>query len=216
MGRDTMAAIERGETPFDIAAREAHVIGPGPRIAALTGDAVDVGALDLVNAVRAGAGAQSVTPDKIPDYMRTMMKHPDIFARQMEMGTAIFEGRIPRRERELAILRIGWLCRAPYEWGQHVDIAKRFGVSAQEVERVTRGSVDPGWTRHEKAILQGVEELIGDHAMTDETWAVLAETWDEAQLIEYPMMVGQYVATAYVQNSLRIMLTDGNPGLSHR
>ncbi|MFM5930717.1 MAG: carboxymuconolactone decarboxylase family protein [Novosphingobium sp.] len=211
-----MAAIERGETPFDIAAREAHVVGSGPRIAALTGDAVDVGALDLVNAVRAGAGAHSVTPDKIPDYMRTMMKHPDIFARQMEMGTAIFEGRIPKRDRELAVLRVGWLCRAPYEWGQHVDIAKRFGVSAEEVARVTRGSADPAWTPHERAILRGVEELIGDHAIADDTWDTLAACWDEAQMIEFPMMVGQYVATAYVQNSLRIMLTEGNSGLSHR
>lgn len=211
-----MSLVERGEISFDPVERQAQVVGDGPRIAALTGDAVDVSALDMVNAVRAGAGAQSVTPDKIPDYMRTMMKHPELFARQMEMGTTLFEGLIPKRERELAILRIGWLCRAPYEWGQHVDIAKRFGVSAEEVERVTRGSTDPDWTSHDAAILRGVEELIGDQAITSETWDRLARTWNEAQMIEFPMMVGQYVATAYVQNSLRIMLTPDNPGLSHR
>ncbi len=211
-----MGLVERGEISFDPVERQTQVVGDGPRIAALTGDAVDVSALDMVNAVRAGAGAQSVTPDNIPDYMRTMMKHPELFARQMEMGTALFEGLIPKRERELAILRIGWLCRAPYEWGQHVDIAKRFGVSAEEVERVTRGSADPDWTSHDATILRGVEELIGDQAMTSETWDMLARTWNEAQMIEFPMMVGQYVATAYVQNSLRIMLTPDNPGLSHR
>lgn len=211
-----MSAIERGGISFDVAERQGQVVGDGPRIAALTGDAVDRNALGLVNAVRAGAGAQPVTPDSIPDYMRTVMKHPEIFARQMEMGTAIFTGRIPAREREIAILRIGWLCRAPYEWGQHVDIAKRMGVTPDEVERVTRGSADPAWTAHDRAILRGVEELIGDHAIADDTWEALAQTWDEAQLIEFPMMVGQYVATAYLQNSLRIMLADGNPGLSHR
>lgn len=211
-----MGAVERGGISFDVTKRHEQVVGEGPRIAALTGDAVDAGALGLVNAVRAGAGAQPVTPDKIPDYMRTMMKHPEVFARQMEMGTTIFTGRIPPRERELAILRIGWLCRAPYEWGQHVDIARRMGVTTEEVERVTRGSADPAWDAHDKAILRGVEELVGDHAIADETWDVLARTWDEAQLIEFPMMVGQYVATAYVQNSIRIMLADENPGLSHR
>lgn len=211
-----MSAIERGGISFDVAERQGQVVGAGPRIAALTGDAVDRDALGLVNAVRAGAGAQPVTPDKIPDYMRTMMKHPEVFARQMEMGTTIFTGRIPPRERELAILRVGWLCRAPYEWGQHVDIAKRMGVTPEEVERATRGSADPAWSTHDKAILRGVEELIGDHAIADDTWAALAQSWDEAQLIEFPMMVGQYVATAYVQNSLRIMLAEENPGLSHR
>lgn len=211
-----MGAIERGAISFDVAERQRQVVGQGPRIAALTGDAVDREALGLVNAVRAGAGAQPVTPDAIPDYMRTMMKHPELFARQMEMGTTLFTGRIPPRERELAILRIGWLCRAPYEWGQHVDIARRMGVTGEEVERVTRGSADPDWSAHDRAILRGVEELVGDHVIAGDTWETLAQTWDEAQLIEFPMMVGQYVATAYIQNSLRIMLNPDNPGLSHR
>jgi hypothetical protein len=56
--------------------------------------------------------------------------------------------------------RVGWRCRAPYEWGEHVDIAKRNGVTAVEVERVTAGAYAPGWTAHEMAILRGVDELI--------------------------------------------------------
>lgn len=211
-----MADSETGSIAFDIAEREAHVIGTGPRILALTEDAVDAQSLALVNAVRQGAGAQPVDAASVPDYMRTMMKHPEIFRCQMEMGTAIFEGRLPKRERELAVLRIGWLCRAPYEWGQHVDIGYRVGLTADEIERVQRGSSAPGWSAHEAAILRGVEELIADAAMSDATWETLAQGWDEAQLIEFPMMVGQYVATAYVQNSLRIRMVDTNPGLSHR
>ena len=39
---------------------------------------------------------------------------------------------------------------------------------------------------------------------------------DEQQLIEFPFMIGQYVAIAYVQNSLRVPLADYNPGLSSR
>ena len=31
---------------------------------------------------------------------------------------------LPPREREILILRIGWLCQAEYEWGQHVLIGK--------------------------------------------------------------------------------------------
>jgi len=211
-----MGTPQSGSIAFDIDDRHRHVVGDGPRIQALEGDSVDPQALALVNAVRAGAGAQPVAPDSVPDYMRTMMKHADIFRCQMEMGTAIFTGRIPRRERELAVLRIGWLSRAPYEWGEHVDIAKRCGVTDAEVERITRGSSAAGWSDHDRAIVRGVEELLADQALSDETWNVLAQSWDEAQLIEFPMMVGQYVATAFVQNSLRIRLSHDNPGLSHR
>lgn len=209
-----MASPQTGSINFDIDARQAHVVGDGPRILALHNDEVDAESRALVDRVRAGAGAGPATI--IPDYMRTVIKHPEIFRCQMEMGAVIFKGRIPARERELAILRCGWLSRAPYEWGEHVDIGKRYGLTDAEIEQVTQGSSAAGWNEHDAAILRGVEELIGDQAMSDETWNVLAKSWDEAQLIEFPMMVGQYVATAFLQNSLRIRLAPDNPGLSSR
>ena len=205
---------QTGSISVDVAARQAHVVGQGPRIDALPNDGIDEATHALVNRVRAGAGAPSVPV--LPQYMRMVLKHPELFRCQMELGTALFNGRIPPRERELAVLRCGWLCRAPYEWGEHVDIGKRHGLTDAEVARVTEGSSAPGWSEHERAILRGVEELIGDQALSDATWAVLARSWDEAQLIEFPMMVGQYVSIAFVQNSLRVPLAGDNPGLSHR
>jgi alkylhydroperoxidase family enzyme len=132
------------------------------------------------------------------------------------MGTAIFKGRIPARDRELAILRIGWLTQSPYEWGEHVRIAQRNGVTPDEVARVTQGSTASGWSAHDGGVLRGVEELLADYALSDATWEILALTWDEAQLIEFPLMVGHYIATGMIQNSLRIRLTEGNLGLMER
>lgn len=203
-----------GTIPTDIAAREAHVIGAGPRIHAVPNDEVDPEARQLVNDIRSAAGAGPATI--IPEYMRVVIKHPEIFRCQMDLGTVLFEGRISARERELAVLRVGWLTQSPYEWGQHVEIAKRYGLSPDEIERIMAGSSAPGWSEHEAAVLRGVEELMADYALSDATWEVLAKSWDEAQLIEFPMMVGQYVATAFVQNSLRIPMQEGNPGLSRR
>ena len=39
---------------------------------------------------------------------------------------------LPPRERELLILRIGWLCQAEYEWGQHVLFGREAGLTDQE------------------------------------------------------------------------------------
>jgi 4-carboxymuconolactone decarboxylase len=154
---------------------------------------------------------------RVPHVFATMLKHPDLYRRQMEMGIQLLgNGALSERERELAILRVGWLCRAPFEWGQHVEIAKRYGVTAEEIERVTQGSSAPGWSEHHAAILRGVEELLGDQMISDETWSVLSQTWTEQQLMEFPALVGQYVAIAYSQNALRIRLNAGNRGLRHR
>ena len=40
------------------------------------------------------------------------------------------------RERELLILRIGWLCQAEYEWGQHVVFGKGAGLTDEEIARI--------------------------------------------------------------------------------
>ena len=209
-----MAKLETGRITIDVAARQAHVVGEGPRIAPRPKAECDQEAFDLVNKVRAGAGAGPTTD--MPEYMRIMIKHRALFEPNMIMGDTLYNGTIPPRERELAILRCGLLCRAPFEWGEHVRIGQRCGLTPEEVTRVLDGSDAPGWNAFDRAVIRGVEELIGDHALSDETWATLAQHWDEQQLIEFPFMIGQYVAIAYVQNTLRVPLADYNPGLSSR
>jgi alkylhydroperoxidase family enzyme len=197
-----------------IAKHEADIIGKPPRVAPLKPEEMSQAGRDLINNIRASIGLGPT--NDFPEYTLTMVKHPELFRGQMEMGTVVFNGVLPPRERELAVLRIGWLMRAPFEWGEHVDIGKRYGVTAEEIERVIKGSAAPGWTEHEAAILRAVEELLSEQAISDKTWATLAKSWSEQQQLEFPMMVGQYVCTAIVQNALRIRLAPDNPGLTYR
>jgi hypothetical protein len=52
--------------------------------------------------------------------------------------------------------------------------------------------------------------------ISDATWGMLARRLDERQLIELPIVVGQYQTVAYYQNSLRLRLHTGNLGLKAR
>jgi 4-carboxymuconolactone decarboxylase len=198
----------------NIAAREAHVVGQEPRIAALADSEMSAEHRALVDEVRIAAGAGSAS--EVPEYMRLLVKHPDLFKVNMETGTVLFLGKIAPRERELAVLRIGWLAGAPYEWGEHVRISKRYGVTDEEIERATIGSAAEGWSEHDRAIVRGAEELLSDFALSDATWETLAKSWNEQQLIEFPAMVGAYVVTAFIQNSLRARLAPDNCGLTRR
>jgi 4-carboxymuconolactone decarboxylase len=209
-----MIAARSGYDQAAIAAREAEITGKPQRIAPIMESELDTNSLQILLDIRQSAGVPQETP--IAEYCLTVVKHPAIFRCQMEMGTAIFFGELPPRERELAILRVGWLLRAPYEWGEHVDISKRCGVTAEEIERVIIGSTASGWGAHDAAILRGVEELLSEQSICDETWGLLSEAWNEQQMIEFTMMVGQYVANALVLNALRIRLERDNPGLTHR
>ncbi|PTU31892.1 hypothetical protein CJD38_04180 [Stenotrophobium rhamnosiphilum] len=111
---------------------------------------------------------------------------------------------------------MGWLCQAPYQWGEHVLVAKKVGVTSIEIERITLGHEASGWSELDKAILKATDELYKNAMISDATWTVLAKYLDDQQLIELPIVVGQYQTVAYYQNSLRLRLHDGNSGLNAR
>jgi len=153
-------------------------------------------------------------PDKISAYSATMLRHPGLYRRHTELALELFRGALTARHRELAILRLGWLCQAPFEWGEHVHNGKHLaGLTSEEIEQLKQGSTARIWNEDDHAILRAVEELVGDAMITDETWAVLTRYLDERQLIELLVLVGHYQGVAYLQNTLRCPLLPGNAGL---
>lgn len=203
----------------DVAQRELEIVGDEPRVLPLKPDEMTEYALEMHERIRGIANRDliEVTRDNMPEVIATMLRHPDLFEMHSAVGIQLMiNGTLPPRERELAVLRIGWLCGAPYEFGEHVFMAHDVGISSDEVDAIKSGPSYQAWSVHEQAILTAVDELFSDAMISDATWAVLAMTFDERQLIELPMLVGQYQQVAYVQNSLKIRLHPGNAGLKAR
>ena len=58
-----------------------------------------------------------------PAIFLVLMRHWRLFRAWLSFAARLMPfGRLDRRDTELAILRVGWLCRCRYEWGQHVLI----------------------------------------------------------------------------------------------
>ena len=112
------------------------------------------------------------------------------------------------RERELLILRIGWLCRAEYEWSAHSRIGRLAGLSEEEIERIARGPDAPGWDAFDAALLRAVDELHRDAFISDPTWAALAERYDTQQMMDVVFTVGQYNLVSMALNSFSVQLDD--------
>jgi 4-carboxymuconolactone decarboxylase len=214
----TDSGLPRGGDAADLqraAARNAKVTGNPPRIAPLAQDQIPESVRGLVAELYSGVGLPP--PDELSNFHSILAKSPDLMRAHLGLANYLFKGTLPVRDRELALLRTAWLTKAPYEWGEHVKVFKRLGRGTDaEVERAIVGSSAPGWTEHEQAILRGVEELYSEAMISDETWATLARTWSEPQLIEFPILVGRYVSVAYTLNSLRVRLEQDNRGLAER
>ncbi len=139
----------------------------------------------------------------------TIARHPKLLKRWVVFANHVLNGStLPPRERELVILRTGFLCKSGYEWAQHVAIGRHAGLTDGEVERLTVGSAADGWSDGNRLLLQATEELVADHFVSDSTWAALAEIWSEQQLMDLVFAVGQYTLVSMALNSFGVQLED--------
>ena len=116
------------------------------------------------------------------------------------------------RERELLILRIGWLCQAEYEWGQHVVFGKGAGLTDEEIARIKEGPDAEGWDPFDAALLRAADELHADALISDATWASLGERYNTQQLMDVVFTVGQYNMVSMALNTFGVQLDKGVKG----
>jgi alkylhydroperoxidase family enzyme len=140
----------------------------------------------------------------------TLAHHPKLLKRWLVFGSHVLgRSTLPPRERELVILRIGWLCRSGYEWGQHVKIALGSGLSQAEIDRIPSGPEAQGpdaqrWSETDRALLRATDELHADAFIGDATWQALAARFDVPQLLDLIFTVGQYNLVSMALNSLGV------------
>jgi 4-carboxymuconolactone decarboxylase len=176
-----------------------------PRIAPLSPAEQDEQSRELLAGVNvSGAPASNI--------FLTLVRHPGLFRRWLPFGGKLLAGKLPPRERELLILRTGWLCQAEYEWAQHRLIALSVGLSEEEIDWVREGPDAAGWDAFDATLLRAADELHAKARISDDTWQALADRYDERQLIEVPMLVGHYHMVAFTLNSLGVPVEEGIDG----
>ncbi len=164
---------------------------------------LDVEEMDPELRVRFGDGP-------ILNIFRTLAHHPKLMKRWLVFGNHVLgKSSLGEREREIAILRVGFLCRAEYEWGQHVAIGKRAGLSDEEIERIAEGPEAGGWNERDGAILRAADELHEDSFISDATWKALCEHFETQQVMDLIFAVGQYHLVSMALNSLGVQLEPG-------
>jgi alkylhydroperoxidase family enzyme len=175
-----------------------------PRIAPLADDQLTPAQAAALEPVRAGGRAPL-------NIFRTLAHAPEALAAFLGWGGYVLSKRNPlaARERELIILRTGFLCRSGYEWTQHVPIGERAGLSAEEIARIKIGADAPGWSDSDAALLRACDELVARHHVSDATWAALAKHFSQGECMAVVFTVGQYTQVSMMLNSFGVQLDEG-------
>jgi alkylhydroperoxidase family enzyme len=143
------------------------------------------------------------------------LRHPQLCRSWLPLTTYVESdaSTLPRRDRELLILRTAWLCRNDVTWGPHEAIVKRLGYGDKEIRQIVEGPRAAGWSPFEAALLQAADELHADQFIQDATWKVLADRYNDRQLMDTIFAVGQYTIVSMYLNSTGAQLGPGDKKL---
>ena len=150
---------------------------------------------------------------KVPNLFATLMNHPQLLKAWGHFGAYILSDNqsLSPRDREMVVLRIGWLNQAEYEWEQHVRIGMTNGLSQDDIERIKTGP-KAAWDRHDAALVQAADDLFEHSVVSDATWNTLSERYNKRQLMDLVFTIGQYNLVSWALNSLGVPLDDYLPG----
>jgi 4-carboxymuconolactone decarboxylase len=150
---------------------------------------------------------------RLYNIFQTLANHPTLQKEWMTFATYILRNNtLPPRDREILILRIGWLCKAEYEWAQHVRIGKRAGLTDDEIRGIQEGPAAALWNDHDRLLLKATDELHADACVSDATWQALSKNYDTRQMMDVVFTVGQYNLVSMALNSFGVQLDEGLEG----
>ena len=99
--------------------------------------------------------------------------------------------------RELAILQVAHLVESPYEWVQHVAIARAVGASDEQIAAVEQDRHDdPSLSAEQQLLLRFAREVIVDGAASERSVRELADSLGPRAVVELLLVVGHYMAIA--------------------
>ena len=173
-----------------------------------------VPASEWTDAHRAALGARA-RGDDTANVFSTCLRNVELCRNWMGFTDYILSDRISitQRDREMVILRIGYLSRSDYEWSAHAALGLRVGLTPEEVARIMRGPDAPGWSAVDAALLRAADELHKDQHISDATWAKLRERFDEKQMMDIIFTAGRYTLVSMFLNSAGVQLQTGQTGI---
>jgi alkylhydroperoxidase family enzyme len=141
------------------------------------------------------------------NVFRTFNRHPPADRVRGAINTHVTgSSTLTPRQRELLLTRIGVLCRSEYEYAAHLRLGRQAGFTDADVSRVLNGPNSAPGDPLETALLQSADDLFINDVVSAATWATLAQSLNERQLLDVLIAVGGYRSTSMLINSAGVQL----------
>ena len=122
--------------------------------------------------------AKFVPPGARPgNSFRTLLNVPDLVDRTMLFHNYITQdSSLSPRVRALLILRTAWLHGSDVIWREHVPLARKAGLTDEEIRKIAMGPAAAGWDPFEANLLRMADQLFRNSFVNDAVF----KTWRRA------------------------------------
>ena len=117
-----------------------------------------------------------------------------------------FESSLDMRLRELSLLIAARHFDAQYSWNAHVGKAVDLGIDAESLRALAANEEPSFASRDEQVLYQFATEILRDHFVTDETFALALAEFGEAGLVDIIGSLGNFSMLAMLLNTFQVDL----------
>lgn len=145
------------------------------------------------------------------NLLRALVHSPNGARAFGSLGNFIrFKSRLDPRLREMAILQVGYLTRASYEYSHHIKLGHDFGVSDDDIRAIADESAGRATKLDPLArlVLRAAREVTLDMAVSKETFDALRAHLDNERLVDLTMTIAFYNGVVRLLGTLEIDVED--------
>jgi alkylhydroperoxidase family enzyme len=130
---------------------------------------------------------------------RTIANAPKLLRRFVDLGNELRNGtQLDPKLRELALLTVGRLTGADYEFVHHWNMALRLGVKREQLEQLATFESSSDFNQNERAVMRYAAEATSNIKVSDATFDALRGFLDNGRIVELVMNVAMYNAVARI------------------
>ena len=122
-----------------------------------------------------------------------------------------FHGTLPGAAREVAILTVGAMWMAEYEWWAHSAIGRREGVSDETIDSIHRGERPLLPDPLEQAVYDFTSALLETGRVDPAPYDAARAQLGDGGLVELVTLVGYYTLVSFTLNAFEVPLPSGEP-----
>lgn len=146
----------------------------------------------------------------LPGPFNALLYAPRIGDAAQRLGERLrFEGDLPPRQREIAVLCVAAHWRARYEWWAHARIARECGIPDAVIDAIERREQPPLAEPAELMVHDYSRALLENRQVSDDLYRDTAAALGEAALVELVVLLGYYSLISMVLVSFEIPIPDG-------